>query len=33
MISSDEVGTRLRLSGIIKNLDCTEIIPETILDL
>ena len=33
MIPNDEVGTRLKLSGIIKNLDCTEIIPDTILDL
>tara|TARA_B100000768_G_C11284321_1_gene381041 strand:+ start:6472 stop:7416 length:945 start_codon:yes stop_codon:yes gene_type:complete len=33
MIPSDEVGTRLKLSGIIKNLDCTEVIPDTILDL
>lgn len=33
MISDDDVGTRLRVSGIIKNLDCTEVIPETILDL
>ena len=33
MIPTDEVGTRLRLSGMIKNLDCTEIIPETELDL
>lgn len=33
MIPSDEVGTRLKLSGIIKNLDCTEVIPDTVLDL
>jgi protocatechuate 3,4-dioxygenase beta subunit len=33
MISDDEVGTRLKISGIIKNLDCTKVIPETVLDL
>ena len=33
MMPSDEVGTRLKLSGIIKNLDCTEVIPHTVLDL
>jgi protocatechuate 3,4-dioxygenase beta subunit len=33
MIPTDEVGTRLRLSGMIKNLDCTQVIPDTVLDL
>jgi len=33
MMPSDEVGVRLRLSGIIKNLDCTQVIPDTVLDL
>mgnify|MGYP000583383024 CR=1 FL=1 len=31
--SIDEPGTRIRITGIVKNIDCTKVIPNTILDL
>ncbi len=33
IVPNTEPGTRLRITGVVKNLDCTEIIPNTVIDL
>jgi len=33
IIPTTEPGTRLRVTGIVKSLDCTEVIPNTIIDI